>query len=457
MQPTTKRCVEDWKTLPWKKFQKIVFRLQYRIYKAQQKGNYKLINQLQRALFSSRAAKFLAIRQVTQLNIGKRTATVYKISKLNSKQRFELFDEIKSLNNYKHNELIRLYISNTYGEKRILCIPSIKDRCVHCLVKYLLEPVYEAYASIGNFGFRPGRSYHDVLQNIFTNLKRNANGYTKSILQLNISKCFDKIDHKKLMSLIHVPKIIKNIIKLVLKAGTLKERQHFLEAEAISQSGLLSPLLCNIALHGIEDLWNEPELHKKTLQRGIRYVDDMLFFIKPKENTEILRRKIDQFLTDRGLSIKEAEFKIVKAIDGFDFLGWRFEIKSNNILTCYPSKGNRTELIKKIKKTMTNSKFSLHERLKMVKVIYNEWRNYHQYCDLSKINLWSINNWVYKYSKKLNSKLKREKRKQAKEYRIQFIKDIFNGHKNSLFRFKSIKTHKSFFCDDWVQLLKCKL
>ena len=76
MQPTLKLSVEEWKSLPWKKFRKIVFRFQHRIYKARQMGNYKLVSRLQRLLFKSRAVRFLAIRQVTQLNKGKITPGV---------------------------------------------------------------------------------------------------------------------------------------------------------------------------------------------------------------------------------------------------------------------------------------------------------------------------------------------------------------------------------------------
>ena len=102
MQPTLKLCVEEWKSLPWKKFQKIVFRFQHRIYKARQTGNYKLVSRLQRLLFKSRAVRFLAIRQVTQLNKGEITPGIDGIAKLNEKGRLLIFEEIKNLGNYKH-------------------------------------------------------------------------------------------------------------------------------------------------------------------------------------------------------------------------------------------------------------------------------------------------------------------------------------------------------------------
>lgn len=449
MQPVI-NCVEDWKTLPWKKFQKDVFRLQYRIYKAQQNKNYKLVHNLQRLLFISRAGKFLAIRQVSQLNVDKKTAGTGGI-KLNEKERFQLFEDLKTLNNYKHSKLRRIWISKLKGEKRPLGIPTIKDRAIQCLVKYLLEPVYEAYASDGSLGFRPGRSIWDAQKKIFFNLRSNSNGYQKSIIELNIEKCFDKIDYDKLLNLIHLPIQIKRIIRSALKVGVLNDRVKTIEEMA--KGGVISPLLCNIALHGIEDLHNEFKQNSKGeflyTQRGIRYVDYMIFFIKTKENVVELRNKIDAFLKERGLNIKEVKTHLVQATNGFDFLDWRFEIKPNKCLTCFPTKKNRKNMNKKIKFTMKNAKLTLEQRYSKIKVIYKGWRNYHQFCDLSKINLWSINDWTYRFAKKLNSKLNKTKRDIEKQNRINKIQDIFNGHKYSLFNFVTVKTENSLYNNHW--------
>ena len=109
-------------------------------------------------MFKSRAARFLAIRQVIQLNKGKITPGVDGIAKLNEKERLLIFEEIKNLGNCKHQPFKRVYISKPNGEKRPLGIPTIKDRIIQCLMKYILEPVYEAYSSKCCWGFRPGRS-----------------------------------------------------------------------------------------------------------------------------------------------------------------------------------------------------------------------------------------------------------------------------------------------------------
>jgi group II intron reverse transcriptase/maturase len=456
MQPMS-NCVEDWKALPWKKFQKDVFRLQHRIYKAQQNGNYKLVQRLQRLLFTSRAGKFLAIRQVSQLNVGKRTPGIDGISKLNERKRLQLFENLKTLTNYKHSKLRRIWIpkSASTHEKRPLGIPTIKDRAIQCLVKFLLEPVYEAYASKGSWGLRPGRSTWDVQKNIFVNLRAKSNGYQKSILELDIEKCFDNINHEKLLSLLNLPIQIKRIIRSALKAGVLNERTKTLEETP--QGGVISLLLCNIALHGIEDLHNEykQNVMGKPLynQKGLRYADDIIFFIKPGENTKELRNKIDVFLEQRGLNVNT---HLIKSIDGFDFLGWRFEVKPNKSLTCFPTKENRKKMIAKIKTTMRDTGMTLEKRYSKIKTIHRRWRNYHQFCDLSKVNLWAISNWTYRFAKKLNSKLSKIKRAEEKQNRINKIQGIFNNHKYKLFQFVAVKAEKSPFDNDWLYWSKRK-
>ncbi|MGK7874454.1 MAG: reverse transcriptase N-terminal domain-containing protein [Xenococcaceae cyanobacterium] len=181
---------EVWKQLPWKKFRKIVFRLQKRIFAAQKRGDYKLVKSLQRLLLGSRAAKFLAVRQVTQLNSGKKTAGVDGKTALTSKQRLKLVEELhKRWKTWQHQKLRRVWIPKADGSKRGLGIPTIGDRAYQCLLKCVLEPAAEADFSAQSYGFRPGRSTWDAQKMLFTNLSSRANGMTKSILEMDIEKC----------------------------------------------------------------------------------------------------------------------------------------------------------------------------------------------------------------------------------------------------------------------------
>lgn len=163
--------VEKWKNLPWSKFDQDLFRLQHRVYKATKEGNDYRVKRLQNLIIGSPCSRYLAVRQVSQLNSGKKTAGVDNIRSLGPKQRLILAEKLKNISNWQHEKLRRVYIFKPNGEQRPLGIPTINDRAMQCLIKYALEPVYEAQASRGSFGFRPGRSAWDIQGNIFKNLQ----------------------------------------------------------------------------------------------------------------------------------------------------------------------------------------------------------------------------------------------------------------------------------------------
>ena len=152
------------------------------------------------------------------------------------------------------------------------------DRAWQCLVKYAIEPAHEALFHAKSYGFRPGRSTHDAQKILFNNLSSHANGINKRILELDIEKCFDRIDHTSIMERVIAPQAIKLGLWKCLKAGVGPE---FPELRT-PQGGVVSPLLANIALDGIEDLHN-----------SIRYADDMVFILKPKDNAELILLRVE--------------------------------------------------------------------------------------------------------------------------------------------------------------------
>jgi RNA-directed DNA polymerase len=182
---------ESWVEKPWKKFEIVVFRLQKRIYKASQEGNFRKVKKLQRLLLKCRSAKFLAVRQITQLNTGKKTPGIDGIANLNDAERIQLVEELQGKSrNWNHREVRRILIPKKNGEKRPLGIPTIADRAWQALIKLVLEPEGEAKFHPKSYGFRPGRSAWDATQDIFLQTRSIATRFSGKILELDIEKCF---------------------------------------------------------------------------------------------------------------------------------------------------------------------------------------------------------------------------------------------------------------------------
>ncbi|MEO1372935.1 MAG: reverse transcriptase domain-containing protein [Cyanobacteria bacterium J06635_10] len=386
---TKKLSRELWSKLPWKKFRRNLFRLQHRLYKAIRAGNPGKARKIQKLILKSTSAKMLAIRQITQLNKGKKTAGIDGKKSLDFEQRLSVFFSLNNLKYWTPKKLRRISIPKKNGKTRILSVPTIKDRIWQCLIKYALEPAHEATFSGDSYGFRPGRSAHDAQKRIFNLMRKASRGkdptahMRKRIIELDIKKCFDRISHKAIMDRVKAPKNIKDAIFKSLKIGVFPE----FPEQGTPQGGIFSPLLANIALDGIE------EVHT-----CIRYADDMLFFLKEKDNAEKVLGKIKNFLAERGMEISEEKTKITLPTDGVNFLGWRFSVKKNGKFLCTPSEENYVAFRKKVKAIVLNSNIGAVEKVKLLKPIIRGWKNYHQYCDMSssRDRLWFLNESTYK-------------------------------------------------------------
>jgi len=242
---------DDWKDIRWKQLQKTLFRLQKRIFKAIREGDKAKAKRIQKLVLSSYAARMLAIRQVTQLNQGRKTAGIDGKKALTFKERFELEQTLKlKTKTWKHQGLREIPIPKKDGTKRILKVPTIADRAWQCLVKYALEPTHEATFHPRSYGFRPGRSAHDAQKALFLHLRKSTNGINKRILELDISKCFDRISHQTILEQVIAPESVIKGLRRCLKAGVNPEFPH----QGVPQGGVCSPLLANIALNGIDKI-----------------------------------------------------------------------------------------------------------------------------------------------------------------------------------------------------------
>ena len=439
---------ESWKGLNWKKFRKNLFRLQCRVFKAVRAGDKRKALSLQKLILKSKAARFLAIRQVTQLNAGKKTAGIDGKKSLKFHERFELEKLLKSTsNNWQHQKLRSIPIPKKDGTTRMLKIPTIADRAWQCLAKYALEPAHEATFHAKSYGFRPGRAAHDAQKILYLNLNSRANGINKRVIELDIEKCFDRINHNSIMENLIAPKGMKTGIFRCLKAGINPE----FPEQGTPQGGVISPLLANIALNGIESLHqynkNGIRITPKTSQKdiieaSIRYADDMVIILRPEDNAIEILERINEFLAERGMKISEKKTKITAATDGFDFLGWHFKVLKDGRFKSYPSVDNFKKFRLKVKNIVNNSNYGSKVKAEKLAPIVRGWRNYHKYCDMNatKFSLWHIS---YRTWKVFNKEIKN-----TRESTTQLINKAFPKVPYSESKFVNVKGKKSPYDND---------
>ncbi|WP_211243775.1 group II intron reverse transcriptase/maturase [Runella limosa] len=321
--------MDEWKTLPWKRIQRVVFRLQKRIYLASLRGDSRQVRQLQKLLSKSRSARLLAVRKVTQDNQGKQTAGVDGIKSLTGKQRLRLSQTIHFRQRAK--PLRRVWIPKPGStEKRPLGIPVMQDRALQALLKLVLEPEWEARFEPNSYGFRPGRSAHDAISAIYNCINQRA----KWVLDADIEKCFDRIDHQRLLAKVDTLPVFRRLLKGWLKAGVL-EAEVFTPTEAgTPQGGVISPLLANIALHGMEQYVQQQFRQRRISPTRlsakitlIRYADDFVVIHEDKAILEQCQIRLAEWLAGWGLAMKPSKTRLVHTLHptqeqeaGFDFL-----------------------------------------------------------------------------------------------------------------------------------------
>lgn len=324
----TVKPMYGWEDVNWRKIQKNTFKLQKRIYRASERGDVKTVRKLQRLLINSRDAKLVAVRKVSQDNRGKNTPGVDGVRRLRNHQKINLAAKLKL--NDKSDPTRRVWIPKPgKGEDRPLGIPTMMDRAKQALVKLALEPEWEAKFEANSYGFRPGRSAHDAIAAIFNAINQKD----KFVLDADIEKCFDRINHDKLLEKLNTFPRLRRQIKAWLKAGVMDGEELFPTQEGTPQGGVVSPLLANIALHGLEDLLRRKlnrrvENGRKRIVSVIRYADDFVVLDSELRVIEEAKKITEDFLSELGLKLSEKKtqithtFKEYEGRVGFDFLGF---------------------------------------------------------------------------------------------------------------------------------------
>lgn len=349
-----------WHAIDWPKAYRQVKNLRQRIHKARVSGDWKKVRGLQKLMLRSRANLLVSIRRVTQINRGKTTPGVDRLLALTPYERGELADQLGALQGWKPLPACRVYIPKKNGSSRPLGIPSLIDRCQQAMVKNALEPCWEAVFEETSYGFRPGRSVHDAIERIFLATK---SGSTRTwILDADIKGCFDNIDHDHLQKTIGAFPA-KALIHKWLKAGYVEDNVFYKTEQGTPQGGVISPLLANIALHGMEEAVGvryrsgaSCNVVKHTSPIVVRYADDFVVLCHAKQKAEDARKALSTFLAQRGLEFSPEKTSITTLRDGFDFLG--FNIRTYKVRD---RKSGYKTLIKPSKKTIKGFKRKLRD------------------------------------------------------------------------------------------------
>jgi RNA-directed DNA polymerase len=302
---------EDWRTLPWRDYQRNVYRLQKRIYQAARQGDRKRVRSLQRLLLRSWSARCLATRQVTQDNRGKRTPGVDGVASLKPEERLTYARQLRYLTRWTVDPIRRTYIPkpNNPTEKRGLGIPTMRDRAMQALVKLALEPEWEAVLEPNSYGFRPGRSTHDAIEAIFNFIRLQP----KYVLDADIEKCFDRISHEGWLAKLHASQPVMRWIRNWLKAGILEDGKTLFPEAGTPQGGVLSPLLANIALHGLETFVScNGRKHRVGV---IRYADDFVILCDDLDVLLEAKTRAEEWLAEMGLQFKAAKTHITHTLN----------------------------------------------------------------------------------------------------------------------------------------------
>lgn len=429
-----------WNEVDWPLVEQRVFRYQQRIYRAGLRDNQNVINNLQGRLITSFDAKLLAVRQVTTLNKGKRTPGVDKRVYDTPKAKMKLVSNLKLDGKASRIKRVEIPKPGRPGQFRPLGIPTVENRAKQALCRFALEPEWEARFERNSYGFRPGRNCHDAIESVFAALsnKRQSPIYRKMVLKIDIEKCFDRINHDLLLDKINSHPVMKNQIKSWLKAGILKGSSPKNDPDFIiknemgtPQGGVISPLLANIALHGLLnhlDDWilsipseNNRSAAKRAALTVIRYADDILVIHKDLDVIKKSKLVIESWLWKNcKLTLNNEKTKIYNSTEGFEFLGFSIITLSRNgmdRLKIYPSRQSQARVLSKVREIIQRNKASSSYRLIiLLRPILIGWSNYFKYSECqtvySKIDHFihqKIRAWVFRIDKRHGRQIVKEK------------------------------------------------
>lgn len=368
-----------WHRIDWRQVHQRVRGLQVRIAKATKEQRWRKVKALQRLLTRSFAAKALAVRRVTE-NRGKRTPGVDKELWNTPLAKRQAIDRLKRTG-YRPLPLRRVYIAKANGKRRPLGIPTMRDRAMQALYLLALDPVSETLADSHSYGFRPKRSAADAIEQCFVALSRKSSA--SWLLEGDIQGCFDNISHQWLLT--HIP-MDKEVLRKWLKAGFMESTQLFPTESGTPQGGIISPLLANMALDGLEALLaahcgqKNSKASYRTKVNYVRYADDFVITGISKELLEEqVKPLVEAFMAERGLTLSPQKTVITHITEGFDFLGQNLR-KYGDKLLIKPNRQNLRKHLQKIREIVRRNRMATQTALiQQLNPIIRGWANYHRH------------------------------------------------------------------------------
>lgn len=321
----------DWYEINWDRAEDDVRRLRQRIFAASRDGDLKRVRNLQKLMLRSHANALVSVRRVTEINAGRKTAGVDGKVALLASHKAELAEWVqRGSRAWRALPVKRVFIPKAGSTKlRALGIPVIADRALQALTVNALEPEWEVKFEPKSYGFRPGRSCQDAIAAIFWTV---AGTRTKRrwALDADLKAAFDHADHNHILNQLGgFP--ARDAIAGWLRAGVIGKDGFAPTEEGTPQGGVISPLIFNIALHGMEaaagvayrwDPYRQSEASVSGTPVLVRYADDFVALCDSRDQAEQVKIRLTSWMASRGLAFNEDKTRVVHLDEGLDFLGF---------------------------------------------------------------------------------------------------------------------------------------
>ena len=315
----------EWDAVDWRAAEQDVRRLRQRIFAATRAEDWKRVRNLQKLMLRSRANALISVRRVTEINAGRKTAGVDGQVVVMDAHKAELAEWVQlRARPWSPRPVKRVYVPKSNGRRRPLGIPVIADRCLQALTAAALEPEWEAKFEPKSYGFRPGRGCHDAIVAIHTTASRK-DAKRLWVLDADLAAAFDHLDHDHILrSLGTFP--ARELVRQWLTAGVIEDGRFSPTDEGAPQGGVISPLIMNVALHGMEAAagvryYLTGTRAGKTV-RGcpvvVRYADDLIALCHSREQAEQVKAQLAEWLAPRGLVFNETKTQITHLQDFSD-------------------------------------------------------------------------------------------------------------------------------------------